>query len=74
MRPAQPKKSSKPRRQAPSASTGAPLAGPFAEPRPPLRPIGPEALQNLREAIRTGRYPPEAAVRSGMERLLRRPE
>lgn len=42
--------------------------------RRPLRPIGPQALKNLREAIRRGNYPPEDAVRSGMERLLRRGE
>jgi hypothetical protein len=74
VRPAQPKKTSKARRQAPApAVEGTPPAGPFVEPRP-LRPIGAAALQELREAIRTGRYPTDAAVRSGMERLLRRPD
>jgi hypothetical protein len=71
VRPAQPKKSTKVRKTpAPAAN---PAASTFADPRP-LRPIGPAALQELREAIRSGRYPTDAAVRAGMERLLRRPE
>jgi hypothetical protein len=65
VRPAQPKKKTKAKKT--------PAADPFPEAKP-LRPIGPAALQELREAIRTGRYPTDAAVRAGMERLLRRPE
>jgi hypothetical protein len=41
--------------------------------RPP-RPIGPEALRALREAIRNGTYPSDAAVMAGLERLIRRGE
>ena len=35
-----------------------------------LRPIGPERLRELREAIRNGTYPTEADVLGGLERLL----
>lgn len=37
----------------------------------PLRPIGPERLQALREAIRNGTYPTEADVVGGLQRLFR---
>jgi hypothetical protein len=37
----------------------------------PLRPIGPERLRALREAIRDGTYPTEDDVVSGLERMLR---
>jgi hypothetical protein len=40
----------------------------------PMRPIGPEGLKALREAIQSGRYPSDAAVRAGLERLIRKPE
>ena len=36
-----------------------------------LIPIGPERLEALREAIRTGAYGVEDAARRGLERLLR---
>lgn len=45
---------------------------PFAH-KPP-KPIGPEAMRALREAIRSGTYPSEDVVRRGLERLIRRPE
>lgn len=35
-----------------------------------LRPIGPERLRELREAIRNGTYPTEADVLGGLERML----
>jgi anti-sigma28 factor (negative regulator of flagellin synthesis) len=35
-----------------------------------LRPIGPERLRELREAIRNGTYPNEADVLGGLQRLL----
>jgi hypothetical protein len=40
----------------------------------PPRPIGPEALRRLREAIQSGEYPNDTAVRAGLERLIRRPD
>ena len=42
-------------------------------PRPadPLRPIGPERLRKLREAIRNGTYPSEADVLGGLQRMFR---
>jgi hypothetical protein len=40
----------------------------------PMKPIGPAGLKALREAIKSGRYPSDAAVRAGIERLLRKPE
>ena len=40
----------------------------------PPHPIGPEALKRIREAIQSGEYPSDAVVRSGLERLIRRPE
>ena len=42
-----------------------------ATPRDPLGPIGPERLFALREAIRSGHYPAEGDVLSGLARLLR---
>lgn len=53
-------------------TTAGPVAGPFAH-RPP-KPIGPEAMKALREAIKSGKYPTDDAVRAGLERLIRRPE
>ena len=47
-------------------------AGPLA--RKPLKPIGPEALKALREAIKTGKYPSDAAVMGGLIRMLKKPE
>jgi hypothetical protein len=38
------------------------------------RPIGPERLRALREAIRSGAYPPDAAVMGGLVRMFRKPE
>jgi hypothetical protein len=35
-----------------------------------LRPIGPERLRALREAIRTGAYPTEEDVLGGLTRML----
>jgi hypothetical protein len=43
----------------------------FADDRP--RPIGPERLKALREAIRNGTYPTDRAVQSGLLRLFRKP-
>ena len=37
------------------------------------RPIGPERLKALREAIRNGTYPTDADVRGGLDRMFRRP-
>lgn len=54
----------------PAAGEPAPLGD---EARRPMRPIGPDALRALREAIRSGRYPSEDVVRDGLERLIRRP-
>ncbi|MDA1195874.1 MAG: hypothetical protein O2894_11905 [Planctomycetota bacterium] len=39
-----------------------------------LRPIGPERLRALREAIRSGTYPNDAQVLGGLTRLLRAAE
>lgn len=50
-------------------STDSPLP-PVAE--SPMKPIGPKALAALREAIKSGQYPSEAAVKAGLERLIRR--
>ncbi len=57
----------------PDAPAPLSLEDPDSEETRRLRPIGPKALAELREAIRSGRYPTEAHVRRGMERLLRRP-
>jgi hypothetical protein len=38
------------------------------------RPIGPERLRALREAIRNGTYPTDADVLSGLVRLFGKPE
>jgi hypothetical protein len=46
---------------------GAPLP-----PDRPLEPIGPGRLRALRDAIRSGRYPSDDAVRTGLERMIRR--
>jgi hypothetical protein len=37
----------------------------------PVRPIGPERLRALREAILSGAYPLDAAVESGLTQLFR---
>jgi hypothetical protein len=62
----------------PSAGMGSPAravnaAFPKAKPKA-MRPIGPAALKALREAIRSGRYPHDAAVREGLERMMRKRE
>lgn len=76
MRPVEPKKLPiAPRRS--DAVTDAPPPLPIpAEPlsHNPPRPIGPEALKRLREAIQSGRYPDDTAVRAGLERMIRRAE
>ena len=46
-------------------------SGPFA--RKPIQPIGPAAMKALREAIRSGRYPSDAAVIGGLTRMLEKP-
>jgi hypothetical protein len=46
--------------------------GPFA--RKPIQPIGPAAMKALREAIRSGRYPSDAAVIGGLTRMLEKPQ
>lgn len=38
-----------------------------------LKPIGPERLRALREAIRNGTYPSDAHVESGLLRMIARP-
>jgi 16S rRNA (guanine966-N2)-methyltransferase len=53
-----------------SHGAGAPGEGPAPE-RRRLRPIGPEALKALRDAIRSGKYPPEDAVVGGLVRMMR---
>ena len=68
MRPAPDKKKSPAAQVRPSETA----AGPFA--RKPLKPIGPEAMKALREAIKTGKYPSEAAVVGGLMRMLKKPE
>jgi len=73
VRPAEPKKSTVAARK--EARTPPPLptpATPLAH-NPP-RPIGPDALKRIREAIQSGEYPSDAVVRSGLERLIRRPD
>lgn len=69
MRPVPDKK-----KAAPAAARPADAApvGPFA--RKPLKPIGAEALKALREAIKTGKYPSDAAVVGGLLRMLKKPE
>ena len=47
-------------------------AGPFA--RKPLKPIGREALKALRDKIKAGKYPSDAAVVGGLLRMLKKPE
>jgi hypothetical protein len=47
------------------------IPGRFHGGRP--RPIGPEALKALREAIRNGTYPTDGAVESGILRMFRKP-
>ena len=37
----------------------------------PVRPIGPERLRALREAILSGSYPLDSAVQSGLAQLFR---
>ena len=58
----------------PKAPAAPPVAPGDAFAHKPPKPIGPEALKALREAIKSGKYPSDAAVRSGLERLIRRPE
>jgi hypothetical protein len=58
---------------APAAKQSArPSTGPFA--RKPIQPIGPAAMKALREAIRSGRYPSDAAVIGGLTRMLKKPQ
>lgn len=57
----------KPRRKAP-ASRG--RHGLRSEADEALRPVGPERMRELREAIRDGTYPSEADVLGGLQRLL----
>lgn len=49
---------------------GAPVAG---EDQPVPRPIGPERLRALREAILNGTYPTDSAVTGGLTKLFRQP-
>jgi len=53
-----------------SVGRDVPTPSTLPEPADPLRPIGPERLQALREAIRNGTYPTAADVLGGVERLL----
>ena len=69
MRPVPDKKKALPSAARPSDATP---AGLFA--RKPLKPIGAEALKALREAIKTGKYPSDAAVMGGLLRMLKKPE
>jgi hypothetical protein len=57
---------------APAKATARPSTGPFA--RKPIQPIGPAAMKALREAIRSGRYPSDAAVIGGLARMLKKPQ
>jgi hypothetical protein len=52
--------------------TARPNTGPFA--RKPIRPIGPTAMKALREAIKSGSYPSDAAVLGGLQRMLEKPQ
>lgn len=78
MRPVEPRKSSSvvtPR----ASEESAPVPPALPTPAKPLahnppRPIGPEALKRLREAIQSGEYPSDSVVRDGLERLIRRTE
>ena len=75
MRPAEPKKSSAVAHRSENVTPLPPLPTPATplQHNPP-RPIGPEAFKRIREAIQSGEYPSDAVVRSGLERLIRRPE
>jgi hypothetical protein len=57
---------------APAKPVARPAAGPFA--RKPIQPIGPAAMKALREAIRSGNYPSDAAVIGGLTRMLKKPQ
>jgi hypothetical protein len=54
-----------------SVPENADVATPPQAPTDPLRPIGPERLRALREAIRNGTYPTEADVLGGLQRMFR---
>ncbi len=77
MRPVEPRNSSS---AVPMKSESAvPVPPPLPTPATPLshnppRPIGPDALKRIREAIQSGEYPSDAIVRTGLERLIRRSE
>ena len=55
-----------------------PLANRLDKPAPDdrdvPRPIGPERLKAIREAIRNGTYPSDADVVGGLVRMFRKPE
>jgi len=82
VRPAEPRKSSSvvtPRASGEPSSPVPPVPPKLPTPAKPLthnppRPIGPEALKRLREAIQSGEYPSDSVVRDGLERLIRRTE
>jgi len=63
----------------PAAPNGVPLASDeagmpsSADEAGAPRPIGPERLRALREAILNGTYPTESAVTSGLSNLFRKP-
>ena len=59
-----------PARETPVDSAAASPLPPVAQ--PPMRPIGPEGLRALRKAIQSGAYPTDAAVRAGLERMIRK--
>lgn len=59
--------------QPPSNLKGATAPVPHAADDLPPRPIGPERLRALREAILNGTYPMEAAVTQGLISLFRSP-
>jgi anti-sigma28 factor (negative regulator of flagellin synthesis) len=56
--------------QAGLATEARPAAVQTSDGSEPLRPIGPERLRALREAIRDGSYPTDAEVLGGLERML----
>jgi hypothetical protein len=63
-------------RSADAAGVGARRLDPPVSPSPKdvPRPIGPERLRALREAIRNGTYPTDADVMGGLVRMFRQPD
>ena len=75
MRPAHQSDSKSPRASSSAKRKKASIAPPepMAIGQGPPRPIGPEALKALREAIKSGKYPSDAVVVRGLVRMIRKP-